>query len=588
VQIRRVTVSNFRGIKAADWRLPADNRFVCLVGPGDSTKTTLLDVISLVLSPRWNVPFCDADFYNCQVGEPIILRAAIGDLSPRLLREDAYGLELCGLRPDGELVHDPENGTEPCLLIQLKVTDSLEPAWSVVRPGSSDDGVPFNARAREELGLFRVDERIETHLRWGRSSALTRLTAKGSGADAVVTSAHRAARAAVSAAPPGSLVAAAAEVQGAAQAIGGTSFTKLVPGLDPSGSSSASALLLHNEDIPLTGYGLGTRRLISLAIQQTAFDEGAILLIDEVEHGLESHRLHHLLRHLKNRAADGTGQVLMTTHAPLAVEALQAQDISVVRSKDGTTTVRQVPGDLDDVQGALRAGPSAVLASRVMVCEGKTEMGVVRSFLLHWDAQRTAQGKAPHAALGVCQSDGHGGTDAPRRARILQELGYPVLLVIDNDDPASDSGVAAAEGKGAEVVRWQQGNSLEDEIAGSLSPQGLAALVELAADIRGENSVLDGIKARLVGSPELPRLDPASWITAWCTVGSIREAIGAAAKGKKVKGDAKEEKNAWFKQEASGEQLGTMLIKYWAEIADTPLGTGLKSLYTFAYGEKLP
>lgn len=162
-----------------------------------------------------------------------------------------------------------------------------------------------------------------------------------------------------------------------------------------------------------------------------------------------------------------------------------------------------------------------------------------------------------------------------------------MLLVIDNDDPASDSGVAAAEGKGAEVVRWQQGHSLEDEIVGSLSLQGLAALVELAADIKGEKSVLDGIKARLVGSPELSGLHPASWITTTCTVDSIRQAMGAAAKGKKVKEDAKEEKNAWFKQEASGEQLGTMLIEYWAEIADTPLGLALKSLYTFAYGEKL-
>jgi putative ATP-dependent endonuclease of OLD family len=586
VQIRRLTASNFRGIKSADWCLP-ENRFVCLVGPGDSTKTSLLDVVSLVLSPRWNVPFSDADFYNCQVGEPIVLRAVIGDLPPWLLRDDAQGFELSGLRPDGELVHDPENGTEPCLVIQLKVTSSLEPAWTVIRPGSTDDGVPIGAAARENLGLFRVDERIEAHLRWGRTSALTRLTAKKSGADAAVTSAHRAARAVVFGSPPELLTAAAAEVQTAAQAIGGTAFTRLQPGLDPAGSSSASALLLHDEDVPLTEYGLGTRRLTSLAIQEKAFSEGAILLIDEVEHALEPHRLHHLLRHLKKRTAEGAGQVLMTTHSPLAVEALQAQDISVVRSKDGATTVQQVPGDLYDVQGTLRAGPSAVLASRVVVCEGKTEMGVVRSLLLHWDAQRIAQGKAPHAALGVCQSDGRGSTDAPVRARILQELGYSVLLVIDNDDPASDSGIAEAEEKGAEVIRWQRGHALEDEIAGALSLAGLAALVGLAADIKGEESVLSGISARLDGSPKLSGLGPAAWITTSCTIDSIRQSIGATAKGKKVNGK-KEEKNSWFKQEESGEQLGTLLVEYWNEIADTPPGLGLKDLYTFAYGEKLP
>jgi hypothetical protein len=484
-------------------------------------------------------------------------------------------------------VHDPENGTEPCLVIQLKVTSSLEPAWTVFRPGSPDDGVPIGAAARENLGLFRVDERIESHLRWGRASALTRLTAKKSGADAAVTSAHRAARAVVFDSPLELLTAAAAEVQTAAQAIGGTAFTKLQPGLDPAGSSSASALILHDQEVPLTGYGLGTRRLISLAIQEKAFSEGAILLIDEVEHGLEPHRLHHLLRHLKKRTAEGTSQVLMTTHSPLAVEALQAQDISVVRSKDGTTTVQQVPGYLYDVQGTLRAGPSAVLASRVVVCEGKTEMGVVRSLLLHWDAQRIEQGQAPHAALGVCQSDGHGSTDAPLRARILQELGYPALLVIDNDDPASDPGIAAAEEKGAEVIRWQHGHALEDEIAGVLSPAGLAALVELAADIRGEESVVGGIGARLDGSPGLSGLSPAAWFTSSCTIDQVRQAIGAAAKGKRANGK-KEEKTSWFKQEASGEQLGALLVDHWPEIADTPLGLGLKNLYTFAYGEKLP
>jgi energy-coupling factor transporter ATP-binding protein EcfA2 len=584
VQIRKVTASNFRGIKSADWRLP-DSRFVCLVGPGDSTKTTLLDVVSLVLSPRWNVPFSDADFYNCQVDRPIVLRTVLGNLPPRLLRDDAQGFELSGLWPDGELVHDPEDGTEPCLVVQLKVTDSLEPTWTVIRPGSGDDGIPFSARAREDLGLFRVDERVEAHLRWGRTSALARLTAKKSGVSAVVTSAHRAARAAVFGATPDALAAAATEVSDTAQAIGGAAFTRLRPGLDPSGSSSASALLLHDEDVPLTGYGLGTRRLVSVAIQEKAFSGGEILLIDEVEHGLDPHRLHHLLRHLKNRTARGIGQVLMTTHSPMAIEALQADDISVVRSQDGITTVRQVPSDLDDVQGALRAGPSAILARKVVVCEGKTEMGVIRSWLLHWDTQRVREGKAPHAALGVCQSDGQGSTKAPARARILQELGYPALLVIDNDDPASDSGIAKAEGAGAEVIRWQQGHALEDEIISVLSLAGLAALVGLAAEIKGEESVISGIGARLDGNPKLSGLDPAAWVTATHTIDDIRRAIGATAKGKKANGKT-EEKSSWFKQETSGEELGTLLIGYWAEIEGTPLGQGLKDLYAFVYGEK--
>jgi putative ATP-dependent endonuclease of OLD family len=211
MQIRKVVVRNFRGIKSADWVLPK-KRFVCLVGPGDSTKTTLLDVIGLVLSARWNVQFTDADFYKCEIERPIVLTVIVGDLPPRMLREDSYGYELSGLKPDGELVHDPEEGSEPCVIVQLRVTDTLEPVWTVVRTGDEDEGKPIGAGARKDFGLFRVDERIEPQLRWACGSALTRLTAKESGAGAAVTSGHRAARSAIFGAPEGPLHLAASAV----------------------------------------------------------------------------------------------------------------------------------------------------------------------------------------------------------------------------------------------------------------------------------------------------------------------------------------------------------------------------------------
>jgi hypothetical protein len=466
------------------------------------------------------------------------------------------------------------------------VTSSLEPEWTVVRPGAEDQGATIRASEREAFGLFRIDERIDAHLRWGRGSALTRLTAEHGGADTAVTSAHRAARAAVFDAPDGDMHIAASEVAAAATIIGGANFTNLRPGLDPTSSSSTNALLLHDQDVPLTGHGLGTRRLSSLAIQEKASVCGEILLIDEVEYGLEPHRLYHLLRHLKERTQGGIGQVLLTTHSPMAVEALQACDISIVRSNAGTTTIRSVPSELDEVQGALRAGPSAVLARRVAVCEGKTEMGVVRRLLKHWDDQRAKQGKAPHAALGVCQSDGQGSTKAPARAHILQQLGYPTLLVIDNDEKASDQGVAEAMAHGTQIVRWSPGHALEDEIAAALSPAGLAALVGLAVEIKDEQPILNAVADRLPNKPKLSGLDPSAWVNASQSLDHVRVAIGAAAKGGKTTGNGKEEKKGWFKQEGSGELLGGLLITYWDDIKDQPLGAGLRALYAFVYGEE--
>ncbi len=587
MQVRKVTIRNFRGIRFADWLLPED-RFVCLVGPGDSTKTTLLDAVGLVLSPRWNISFSDADFYNCQIGDPIFLQVVIGDLPAYLVRDETHGYDLSGLLPNGDLVHDPVDGAEACVVVQLKVTDTLEPEWTIVRPGAEDEGVPVSARARERFGLFRIDERSEAHLRWGRGSALTRLTAKGSGASAAVTEAHRAARSAVfEIEQTNALYAAATEVLRAAAEIGAAEFTWLRPGLDPTSSSTTHALLLHDDQIPLTGRGLGTRRLTSLAVQEKASTSGEIVLIDEVEHGLEPHRLHYLLRYLKRRTDSHTGQVIVTTHAPLVVETLQASDIAVVRCDEGQTTVQVVAGDLDEVQGTLRAGPSALLGRRVIVCEGKTEMGVVRRFLKHWDRQRTSAGKATHASLGVCQTDGHGSTDAPKRAKVLRQLGYPTLLVIDNDDRASDPGVDAAVAISAQVVRWQVGNALEDEIAAALSPAGLAALLALAADIKDGAAVRNAIGDRLEGQPTLSGLDPAAWTNGTRTLDDIRQAIGAAAKGRRTNDNKKDGAKAWFKLEETGELVGGLLIDHWDDVAGTPLDAGLRSLFLFAYGEDL-
>ena len=57
--VRHVSIRNFRGIKALDWSVPT--RLTCLIGPGDSTKTTVLDAVELALSPKWNVQIDDAD-----------------------------------------------------------------------------------------------------------------------------------------------------------------------------------------------------------------------------------------------------------------------------------------------------------------------------------------------------------------------------------------------------------------------------------------------------------------------------------------------------------------------------------------------
>jgi predicted ATP-dependent endonuclease of OLD family len=46
MQIRNVQIQRFRGIKSLDWCV--DGQIICLIGPGDSTKSTILSAIDYV------------------------------------------------------------------------------------------------------------------------------------------------------------------------------------------------------------------------------------------------------------------------------------------------------------------------------------------------------------------------------------------------------------------------------------------------------------------------------------------------------------------------------------------------------------
>lgn len=568
--IRRVSATNFRGILQAEWHLP-DQRFLCLVGPGDSTKTTLLDTIALVLNPRWTATFTDADFHGCETTCPIIIRLLIGDLDDKALSDTAFGLHLTGLKPDGTLEHDPSPESEPCVLMQLKVDSDLDPSWTVVRQDEDDDGVPLTSGQRKAMGLFRVDDRVDTHLRWGRGSALSRLTDEGT--STAVIAAQRAARTAVFEQPASPLHDTAKSVATAAAALGGGDFADVRPGWDPAASASASALLLHDGQIPLTHAGLGSRRLISVAAQEQASAQGHILIVDEIEHGLEPHRLIHLIEQLRRNAARGRGQVIVTTHSPVVVQALNATDICVVQNTGGHTQVRHVSAEM---QGAFRAVPAAVLARQVIVGEGATETGIIRAFIQHWDSQRTAQGQAGHAALGVTFLDGKG-DNAPLYAKIFQDLGFTTSLVADHDARSADAAITKAVSAGVTVFRWRPGHSTELEVTSTLDIDQLGNLVAVAVELKGRDAVSDQLVAAIKGLAKPDALSPAAWQAIGLPAEQLRHAIGTAAG-----------KGTWFKRQDYGEHLARFIVDNWPHFQSTHLGRELTRLRQTIYQDQEP
>ena len=576
MKIRHVSVKNFRGIRELEWDIRSD--VVCLLGPGDATKSTVLDAIGYSLAPGRFLGLNDADFYAANIHEPILIAVTVTHPPIRLLTEINYGLLQRGWSTEHGLSDDPVPTSDAALTIELRVDDALEPQWTVAKPGL--EGKFIGWRDRAALQLFRIDDRINTHLAWGRGSALAALTVNDDEVDATLTAAHRQARIAAFDAPHGKLQEAAATAYQHAVTLGVPAGPPFRPGLEASAMMSAGRLALHQENVPLSNAGLGTRRLVALALQRAGISRGSVVLIDEVEHGLEPHRLLHLLQSLREAVAKtdedpGLGQVFLTTHSADAVAELKADELHVVRSVGGLTTIQRAPDvftDADgiDPQAVMRAGAAALLARRVIVTEGRTEVGYLRAMASAWKLTKGT----PIAHLGTTSMDG-GGHQAARRAIGFARLGYETALFVDSDRQL-DPPVASVCEEGVRVIQWADSVSIEERVALDLPEEVLSRLVQLAISlVEDKEAVLNAIQAQLpTKTDRLVEIDPLSWVDLATTIDAIRGAIGKAAK-----------KKGWFKGIDQGERLGELVGELLPQMSDSDTASKTAQLESFAYGK---
>ncbi len=578
MRIRHVAIRNFRGIAEMSWS-PA-GLISCLVGPGDSTKTTILDAIEYALSPRWNIPFADVDFHNADVTQPISIEVTVGDVPPALLTEDKFGLCKRGWHPENGLIDEPEEEDGQCdavLTVALRVDSSLEPEWSVVS-NRDPDGRTLSWRDRARLGMVRLGAEIDREFSWNRLSSLTRVTGESAETESIIAEVHRSLRDAVESQRMDKLLEAARDVERAAKRLGFSPSKEFVPRLESRlVALGMGSLSLHDGDVPLALAGLGSRRLVALAIQRAAIPDGAIVLIDEVENGLEPHRIRRLLRSLSEgvapREADterdepALGQVIMTTHSPTPILELAASDLRVVRvSPEGKTTVKDVP---DDLQGTLRFAPYALLGRKVLVCEGETEVGLCTGMKDFWQSRN---GNESVACRGVVFANGGGRTNAPARALALKALGYDVALLADSDEPIEPD-AATLKTAGITVVQWDGGVSTEERISLDLPFAALKELLEPVVRDRGEMSVEGSIAARGVPRRNSAPGDLDNWLASLGgTETELRVAVGTAAK-----------KGGWYKTVDGGKLLAASVAREFGQLGQSDTAKKLEELERWCY-----
>ncbi|CAG2158323.1 hypothetical protein LMG31506_06329 [Cupriavidus yeoncheonensis] len=574
MQIRQLRISNFRGISALEWK--PGSPFCCLIGAGDAGKSTLLDAAELALSSRW-FSFSEVDFFACDISHPIVIEATVGELSRSLKSDERLGLYIRGWTADGELRDEPEDDDEPVLTARLTVDATMEPVWELVCDRIEEPRTLSN-RDRALFGLVRLAGEDARHLAWGQGSILARLTGDNKEAAARLADAYRAARASANLGDIEALADAAKLAEAFAKGLGSYVEGAYEPGLElgRSGLSSGS-IALHDRGVPLRLAGLGTRRLATLAIQKSAISEGAIVLIDEIEHGLEPHRIIGAIAQLKadqvkaKEAGKPGGQVLMTTHSDVALGEAGADSLRVVQtSRPGRVTTIARPNVPDPIRALMRFTPRAMFARRILVTEGNTELGLLLGLRENWPARHANR---PIEQLGGAIADGNG-EQASSMALALAGLGYMTAIYRDSDTVLTPFTVAALAAAGIPVFEYGGGLNTEQAMFSSASDKLVQELLVFARKERGDDAIDNNLDLKM---PDVDiatiKGDFAAWeLFSKLDGAQLREAIAEVAGRKK-----------WFKDQRIGRGLAPTVWRIASENPVSPLAMALAQAEAWLY-----
>ncbi|MFA5197584.1 MAG: ATP-binding protein [Patescibacteria group bacterium] len=540
--IYELKIENFRGIKAFSEKF--NKKFICLLGRGDSGKTTILDAISFVLSPSWNLSVYDSDFYQGNTDCPIRIETSLLDLHEKFIKEDKYGLYIRGLDANGVIHDELEHDHKKILTVKLEIGKDLEPQWNIIN--GRQESIVISGQDRAKLNVFMISDYIDRHFSWSRGnplySILKETQPSGDEKSDVIIEALREAKEKIDQHSFSHLNDVTDRIKNISSNLG-VDLSKAKTTIDfRDVSIKDGRVCLHDGDVPLRLKGKGTKRLISMAIQTVLVEHGGIVLIDEVEQGLEPDRVRHLVRSLKK---DNVGQIFLTTHSSEVITELEAEDLAIVNNSDGNVKVSAPKSEFQDI---IRACPEAGYAKKVIVCEGKTEVGICRAL----DVYRKKNNKECMSFKNCVYVIG-GGETFTERAKRLKKLGLMVCVFCDSDkDDDLKPTKEDLRKLDIKIFDCDKGSAIEDQIFQDLPWDGIKTLIDYIIDNKKltEAQMMDSLKSKYDG------VFPNGFKNV-----DTKQMRQALAKASRVKD------KEWFKRIDHGEFLGLTIFKFFYKMS---------------------
>lgn len=359
-KLRYLRIKHFRGIESFEQTF--SDGITCIIGRGDTCKSTILDAIAYVFAQSWSLRLNDSDFYMCDASSPIIIEGVVSDVPDDLVAK--YSNHLRGITTDGRLIDDMESDeaidAQEVLTLRLTIGRDLEPLWEVVSYNGIEPSI-IKATDRGKLNVYMVSDYIERHSSLNKGNPLYSLYRQLSGEymsdnENLVLDVVRDAKNAFDANIGDRFNGVIEKIRAVAEELGIT-LNEMKAMLDHRDIAiSENKVSIHEEGIPFRLKGKGSKRILSLAIQLALTQPSGIILIDEIEQGLEPDRVQHLVNILSQYTDK---QVVITTHSSNVIVEIPCSSLFILRK--GASSLQHIEGEM---QGSIRKNPEAFLQKK--------------------------------------------------------------------------------------------------------------------------------------------------------------------------------------------------------------------------------